>query len=300
MKEDPEAKRERWKSSLQKVQNELWIDPPLPSHLYHYSTLDAVRNILTKQEIWLSDIGSVRGDAYDGRYWIKVFRPIINRKSVPNYVTDLFQRTDSFGLGSLWYSYIACFSAESELEYQWEHYADDRTGCAIEIPFDSLARRCDDGKAYAWLPMVYDAEEQMEKAEKIIDAAIMLTRGESMTASELRDYWIRYASFSFLLCGMRFKEPQFCPEREWRVEMTKTDLTGVQYRPRGSESIAYRTLPLAPEMVTGVIKGSACACPDADLIELLNKGRYRANIRTHRSADSATSRPELMSTFAKP
>ena len=61
-----------------------------------------------------------------------------------------------------------------------------------------------------------------------------------MTAAELRDYWISYASFSFLLSGVRFKDPQFSREREWRVFCTKVDLTGVRRRPsQGGEPIAY-------------------------------------------------------------
>ena len=142
---DLESKRERWKTCLQEVQKEIWEDPPFPDYLYHYSSTKAVTNILTSREMWLSDICAARGDTDDGRYWIKVFRPIINRKSVPRYIKEVFQG-NTFGLGSLWHMYLACFSPEPELDNQWRNYADSDAGCALELRFDELQSNCDGGK----------------------------------------------------------------------------------------------------------------------------------------------------------
>lgn len=284
MSEDLEGKHERWKTTLQKAQKELWPEPPHPQHLYHYSTLDKTRSIVTGREMWLSDIRSVTGDECDGTHWIKVFRPIINRKSVPKYVKDVFQ-TQTFGLGSQWHVYIGCLSAEPDLDFQWEHYADQGRGCATELSFESLAANCEGGKAYAYLPMLYEESEQQRIAEKTVDSAIGLARNETMTASEVKDYWVSYATFSFIQCGARFKAPKFFREREWRVLATKIDLTGVGYRPaQGTGQIGYRTLSLPPEMVTGVIKGPSCPCPDSELASLLSAGGYRPNVRTHEPA----------------
>ncbi len=286
MGEDIEAKHRRWKCSLNKVQKDLAIGMVLPSHLYHYSKLDGIRGILTSRQIWLSDIGSMN-DPIDGRYWIKVFKPIINHKSVPAPVKDLFQRTDSFGLGSIYYFYLACFSAEPDLENQWREYASDETGGAIELSFDSLMANCDGGKEYGLTPMVYDAAVQEHMANQTIDAAIMLCRNEDMTAAEKEKFWKWNAVFSFLQCGLRFKDPNRCREREWRIFRARVNRDDAKYRDGpDSKTIPYLTLDLKPKVVTGLIKGSSCTCPDADLVTLLTDGSYGTYVRTHHSEDS--------------
>jgi hypothetical protein len=167
------------------------------------------------------------------------------------------------------------------LEYQWEHYADHGKGCALELPFGAVKTNSEDGKAYGWTPMVYDRVEQNAKAEKTIDEAIALCRRESMTSDERDVYWT-YAAFSFLLCGTRFKDPRFCHEQEWRIFRSRPDREGAKYRAGASnQNVPYLTLELKPEMLTGLIKGPSCTCPDADLIELLSDGGYPTSLRTH-------------------
>jgi hypothetical protein len=278
--EDFEAKRKRWHTAFQKIQDELWIDPPYPTHLYHYSNLAGIRGILTSRTIWLSDILTMK-DKYDGTYWLKVFNPVLSRKSVPAWLKDFFQRGE-IGLGTDWYTYVACFSPESELEYQWEHYADDGKGCALELSFEALRENSDNGRELAWTPMLYDASEQIVKATQTIDAAISMYRNESMKAREQKHYWTA-AGFSFLLCGPRFKHPRFHREQEWRIFRSRPNREGAEYRPADSnQQIPYWSLGLKPEMVTGLIKGAACTCPDADLIALLSAGGYGTNIRSVR------------------
>ncbi len=284
MGEDLETKRRRWKDSFNAVQNEIWEDPLLPVKLYHYSNLGAVKSILSSREMWLTNIRYAKGDTDDGTYWISVFRPIVNRKSVPERVKALFYGDFAFGLGSLWHEFIACFSPESELEEQWKNYADDGRGCAIEFSFDSLHANCDGGKAYAWMPMLYDPAEQAAKAQKTIDAAIMLARSEGITRQEKDTYWQEYACYGFLHCGLRFKHPKFSAEKEWRVFRSALDISGAIFRQTANGRIPYVPWPLPPELVTGVIKGSACTSSDAELAGLLASGGFGTHVRTHRSA----------------
>ncbi len=287
MGETQEAKRGHWKDSFNAVQNEIWIDPVLPAKLYHYSNLAAVKNILSSREMWLTNIRYAKGDADDGTYWINVFRPIINRKSVPDPVKRLFYGEFAFGLGTLWHEFIACFSPEPELEEQRKNYADDGRGCAIELSFDSLHANCDGGKAYAWMPMLYDPAKQVAKAEKTIDAAIMLARSEGITRQERDTYWQEYACYGFLHCGLRFKHPRFSAEKEWRVFRSALDLSGARFRQTANGRIPYLPWPLPPELVTGVIKGPACTSSDEELAELLASGGFATHVRTHRPATFA-------------
>ena len=129
----PDSEKERrWRGKLDQVQRDIWADHEgnLPPRLYHYSSASGIRGILKSKEIWLSDIRCMN-DARDGAYWLEVFRPIFLRKSVPEYVRDVF-RSGSLGLRTLWNDYICCFSPKSDLDNQWCRYGDHGEGCAIE------------------------------------------------------------------------------------------------------------------------------------------------------------------------
>ncbi len=214
MSGDLEAKSHRWRDKLQGIQDKLWVDPPDPSHLYHYSNLDGIMGILSNGKIWLSDILTMQ-DKFDGTYWIELFREILNRNIVPSWLKKSFE-SGKLGSGTDWYMYVACFSPRSELENQWKDYADSGKGCAIELPFHVVKANADGGRDYAWTPMTYDQSEQIAKAEKTIQEAISLCGNESMTPAEAKRCWMD-ASFSFLTCGTRFKHPRYSGEHEWRL-----------------------------------------------------------------------------------
>ena len=267
---------------MQAVQDGLWTDPPYPLHLYHYSKLAGIRGILNSRELWLSDIRSMK-DPRDGTYWSEVFSKILDHKSVPELVRQPFRCGDGIGIGAAWFSYLICFSPTSALESQWGEYADHGAGCAIEFLFDALLKNANGGNLYAWTPMEYDANVQRMKAEETIDAAIRLYRSErdELTPDEAKIYWT-YAAFSFLLCGTRFKHPDYKHEQEWRIFISRPTRDGVNYRigERGAE-IPYMKAPFAPDVVTGLIKGTACNCSDDELLFLLRHGGYGENLRTH-------------------
>jgi hypothetical protein len=283
MSETLEEKQARWKAHLEGVQGDLFnFTDILPPRLYHYSNLNAITNILKSREMWLTDVFHVTGDPRDGTYWLNVFRPIISRKSIPVVVKRFFG-LERYGLGDVWHKYVVCFSPESELEYQWENYADHGKGCAIELSSEVLQSKSEGGKIYAYMPMLYARAEQEDKAEKTVDSVIELYRKEYMTPAEGRNYWSGRALGTFLDCGVRFKAPSFCEEREIRVFITRPDLDGVKHRPSpsGGPDIPYRTLSLTPDMVTGVIKGPCCTCSDDELKSLLKAEGFGEDVRTH-------------------
>lgn len=271
------AKSAGWHSSLLQVQRDIWKghDLVLPSSLFHYTSMRGVQGIVTSKEFWLSD---VRGmiDKKDGRYWLDVFRPIITRKSVPDCVKDVFNNTQSFGLGQHWHLYIVCLSEMAGLERQWQLYADESRGCAIELSSEALEENATGGTRYAYYRMLYDRPMQESFAERTIDTAIQLARQEKLTASEANLYWEQYASFMFLTCGVRFKDPDYKHEREWRVSVPHTDITTVRYR--ADRKISYVPLPIGPGIITGIVKGRSCSSNADELARILLGGGYPQKI----------------------
>ena len=216
-------------------------------------------------------------DARDGRYWLEVFRRILLRKSVPEYVREVWGK-GSFGLGSLWHEYIGCFSSRSDLRDQWCRYGGNGEGCAIEISTESLTAHSDGGKNHAWYRMLYEEEKQGAFAERIIDGAIRLARSEEMSHKDAETYWKQYAAFSFLTCGVRFKHPGFKEEEEWRVSKTTRDSRGVRYRSTASGPVGYLSLRLPPDMLTGIVRGPACSISHDQLESLLHASGYPINV----------------------
>jgi hypothetical protein len=276
--EDLKSKKDRWRTRFREIQNEIWSDDqPSPDHLYHYSSLVNIRKILSGRELWLFDVRTMPNDSRDGIYWVEVFWSVLRRKSVPPWIVELFRPGNTLGLGEDWYSYVSCLSAESRLEDQWEQFADHGAGCAVEVSFAALEGASDGGHAYGYTPMCYGAKEQTTAAEKTIDKAIEFFRSEreNLTHNEARAFW-REAVFPFLWCGTRFKHPRFERQHEWRVFMSRpSEFDGVS----NFGSRRYVPWLFPPGLVTGIVKGPNCGCPNEELEGLLTAAGYPPKVR---------------------
>lgn len=280
MPEDFEPKRDRWRTCFREIQNEIWSDHPhqdaVPDHLYHYSSLSNIRSILSSRELWLFDVCTMQNDPSDGKYWIDVFYSVLLRKSVPKWLTDNFRPSKTLGLGSAWYSYVSCFSEDAWLKGQWEDFADRGRGCAIELSFVTFTDASNGGLGYGWTPMLYDAEDQIRRAERMVDEAIQLFRAENLTGRSERDEFWKVAPFSFLGGGTRFKDPKHWRQQEWRIFLSgNSEDKDACVSPDGRR---YMRWPFPTGVVTAIIKGPNCDCPKEELERLLTAG-YPANVR---------------------
>jgi hypothetical protein len=263
------------KDHLLKHQDTLFVDPPIPGKLYHYSGLESIKRILQSGEFWLFDVCTMKKDPGDGLYWIDVFQSVLRRKVVGERFLEAFQ--SRMGIGVAWYSYITCFSSNAHLESQWHSFADKGRGCAIEISTEALIAGSDRGNAYGWTPMKYDYDAQIRAAETTIDYAIDLywSAVYDLTSNERDEYW-RQVAFSCLVCGTRFKRPDFEPESEWRLFLSRPwDYPGFRYSGRRR----YMPWTIPPSVVTGIIKGPNCDCSDEDLRELLIQAGHPPNVQ---------------------
>lgn len=276
--EDLASKRARWNSRFREIQDHLGSDPPAPEHLYHHSSLSKIQDIVRGGGMWLFDVRTMENDPGDGKRWIEVFRSVLNRKDVPPSLGWNFQPGTPLerGLGSEYYEYVSCFSASSALKDQWDDFGDKGRGCAIELSFRAFIDASNSGHEYGWTPMLYAAEEQRERAEKTVDGAILLRAEGALTPSENVEFW-KDAAFWFLVCGTRFKDPKFDPQREWRIFLSRTSEDSERVRYLGSRR--YIPWPFPAGVVTGIIKGPNCDCPNEELERLLTAAGYPANVR---------------------
>lgn len=229
MAESQTSREELWKHELQLLQQELWAsyDADQPQRLYHYSRMEGIQGILTSGEIWLRDVRRMEKDPIDGLYGLDVFRPIIEQhQRVPDDVKRVFADTD-LGLATNWNLYVACFSAKDNLANQWDSFAAGKTGCAIEIDVKALSAGSDGWKRYGLLRLLYDKGEQRSKAAHLIQEVVRLACKKPK--SDRKRYWRSRATFAFLVCGQRFKRPDYAKEDEWRLAIAATDDVDLRY-----------------------------------------------------------------------
>lgn len=265
----------RWRDELHQFHhNELWAayDSAPPQRLYHYSKTENIKNIFKSKEMRLTDVRHME-DKEDGIYWLKVFRPIIKqRPRVPVRVKNVFARSDDFDLGQGWYLYAACYSAHDNLAHQWERFAECESGCAIEIDCNRLLKGA--GASYGMLRLLYERTEQKRKAYRLVSEAVK--RASRVPQADRDRYWVRCAALEFLKCGQRFKKSCCSEEDEWRLAIAATDSTNREY---GNDGKPRTSLPLAPDLVTGVVKGRYCKTPDEAIQGWLEQSGYPGVVR---------------------
>lgn len=269
------ALRSTVQKRLLQFQEDLWrthhTEPP--ETLYHYSPPLGVRGILEAHELWVSSIQRLN-DKRDGVYSLDVFWPILRRKSVPDPVRDLFGR-ELRRIGEIWFLYVASFCAAKDLESQWKNYGADGTGCAIAVNLERLFEKSSNGKDFALFRVLYDEGDQRVKAEKTIDHAIGLSRELEISKRDLNAFWIEAMIYSLLPCGVRFKNPSYTSEQEWRILMIRADQSTANTRtlPDGVET-TYLKLPLDRTLIDGVLLGPQCSYTTEEMKAMLVAGGF--------------------------
>jgi hypothetical protein len=251
-------------------QDELWrplhADPP--RLLYHYSSPAGVRGILETRELWVSDIRGLN-DTREGTYSADVFGPILRRKSVPDQIQPLFNR-EVHQIGKIWVAYVASFCGAKDLDNQWNSYAEVGAGCALTVDLERLIQS-GAPDAFAVFRVLYDAAEQKAKAEATIDHAIHLSRELDIRKKDSGEFWVEALIYSLLPCGVRFKDPCWAAEQEWRVLMIRPDRRNALERtlPVGWQTW-YLRIALDSSLLKSVLLGPRCAFTAEEMRELLS------------------------------
>ena len=142
------------------------IDP----HIYHYTDLPALRNIVASQDLWLTD-SRFSNDTEEMAHGFGVVQEVIARRhrrargaKTKAFLTDLQKRLEATRERGV---YVSCFCMADDLLSQWRSYGANGTGVSIRLiteQFQSLAgpdlASGDFGLMYLWKvfydPMVQD------------------------------------------------------------------------------------------------------------------------------------------------
>ena len=196
----------------------------IPNEVTHFTSVTGLDGIISRREIWCTDLRQV-SDSRECDYGLDVIRHVIRKKSVPSeFIGYVLRMHDLFGAKVRWTYYISCFcSARKDEPRMWEDYAGGGRGCAIVFDSARLLAGSDGGKSYAFTPVIYSEQIQIERATAIVDHAIGLQRRHELPSRAKTRYWFWEVAYSLMVCGLLFKAPSLQHEQEVRLGLAEHD-----------------------------------------------------------------------------
>jgi hypothetical protein len=238
------------------------VDSEVPAVLAHYTTTDALLNILEKGELWFSharflsdtteleygmnlmaeafdirdkelqDCGFIEGMKYHGLYPLK------------KYLSDLFDSSLS--------PYVFCLCENANQLSQWREYSatEGYSICFSVRGLSSLKPELGAKKkirlnSTLLCKVVYEKDRQMEVANRILSVIVqrcnqLKKRGVIAEDKHTMDF-LSIAGRAIIDCVIKFKDNCFHEEREWRAYrwVAKEDESLLKYRKKGDSIMPY-------------------------------------------------------------
>ena len=179
---------------------------------------------------------------------------------LPIGVTDWFRPKKLLQLGTRWNMFATCFCSEPDVLGQWREYADECRGVAIGFcvgalhAFGGAAVGSTAAIGFGLVPIQYDDAELRCGAEALCDLALDLVDSTPLAYDEYEVFWSE-VSLKLLGFAVRFKNPCFADEREWRALTLDRGDYPVYRRSRGTTERKCVHIEYRPEMVSELVIG---------------------------------------------
>jgi Protein of unknown function (DUF2971) len=223
---------------------------------YHYTSIDAVRNILANRVLWASDVLSMN-DTSEFKHAVSIIDDeLMGRWNVlPIHLSEYFHPRKLLRLGETWNTFAACFCSERDLLEQWRAYTPDAGGASVGFRIGSLYDLGRESNAFALVKINYSSDELRNATKHICDAALELASSQSLVYHEAEVYWSEVALI-LLNFAVRFKHPSFRGEREWRtLSLNPSEVPVLLRRNRQGMEVKFIDIGFQPEMVTQITLG---------------------------------------------
>jgi Protein of unknown function (DUF2971) len=226
------------------------------SRLYHYTTLDAIQNIIKEHGLWATDIHYFNDSAELG-HTAGLLRNEISRRLAQgtNSRTILDQMLQWVGqrITNGHTLFVTSLTPNGNLLSQWRGYCSYGKGMSLGFSAAHIIS-CAAEQSYNIGQCVYDSSRQQEIVRAVIDTveALAISEGPSppSTAHPSQSYHPVFSKCedAILRIAALFKNPTFREEAEWRVvSPVVTDYihSDIEYRPGRSTLIPYKLFSLA-------------------------------------------------------
>lgn len=181
--------------------------------VYHYCTVETMKEILERGTLRLSDIE--KSNDYAERSWMKnlVDQEFFERNLEDHGLMEAYRRA-----GEGWRTdkilYAACFSENADLLSQWRAYAMDGRGAAIGFYRSYLEKLDREVSGLSYLKVNYEVQRQKDyAAEQAAGIEQLVKEGLGMHEAVEKIF-----EKPEIMYGM-MKNPAFSEEREWRLCM---------------------------------------------------------------------------------
>jgi len=235
-----------------KIESRVTRQPP--ELLYHYTSGDGLRGIITNRVLWATSIHHLN-DTQEllhalslASQAVQAYRP----ESLTTLQVDLGMRMleDIEKLKSL-KLFIASFSEEGDLLSQWRAYCPREGGYSLGFSAPIVLSPAKP-HGFSLYPCIYDREEQKDLIQFIVGSYLGLLQGVWLSASRTTRGLVESAAFYFVGALVRvaplIKHPTFFEEREWRLVGTIPPVgDSVKFRRVGDSVFPYREIRLAGE-----------------------------------------------------
>jgi len=223
--------------------------------IFHYTSVDAAYRILNDCILWSSDVLSMN-DGSEFRYAVSIVDDVLMSRwhKLPIQVAEYFRPRTLLRLGSTWDMFAACFCSEADLLGQWRAYAADCHGVAIGFQTRPLHAFGSTSNEFGLIKIQYRDAELRDETRQMCDFGLQLADSIVVPYNEAEVFWSEVALL-LLNFALRFKNPFFADEREWRALSLNMDDSPVFHRSSGAQERRYVHVHFRPETVSQVVVG---------------------------------------------
>jgi hypothetical protein len=262
-------------SRISEIHQEHRVNPRLPEHFHHYTTIDGLHGILKSREVWGTSVEYLN-DSVEISYGMDLAKDVVNQEIKGNAGDDnLVIQVQLFRiLAELEHHrsntsyFVTCFCEAPDLLSQWRAYgknagyslnviADKFYSSVSSLNEDALRQGGTSPRRAAYMErVIYDPEVQGSLLSKVlrscVDAYRELAMGEDFLGEEKRspmdkdfyeltERFSKYAARQALRFVSQFKHPAFAEEKEWRLVHRRDafDYGGVEFRTANGRLIPY-------------------------------------------------------------
>lgn len=225
------------------------LSPAPPEFLYHYSSIDALYEIISNKLIRASNLFYLN-DSKEFKLGIDIARELLEKKvnQTLSNNTAINNALESIRRANKCPVYAISFTEKNDDLSQWRGYCPPQGGYSLGFSAELLRSRAD-ALGFILCRCIYEPDEQKRLVQKVIDDAF--SEFEKM---EISDYETEINSqLDFLLyilpLASLLKNPSFESEAEWRLlsipigERNKD----IRYRPHRSLLVPYLEFILAED-----------------------------------------------------
>lgn len=248
------------------------IHQQAPTELFHYCRTDSLKSIIQSGKMWASafecmnDSKEIRKGLGIAKSEILNILPQLPMGSSPNTINGWADFIDG-QIESPWLRpYILSFCADGENSHLWEKYADEHRGGMLKFKNLSQDLNLTEG---CFVKVNYD---EVDARRNLREQLQILTDIFNKKTSASKDDWtnlfVAYLQSIFRF-AIELKEPQWSPEKEWRLIIFKdidrgrrTSHGDIQFRFRDNALVDYLEVSLCQvRMELDYIK-AGCRFPD--------------------------------------